>query len=151
MIILDNSVLSAFTRLGLINSFELMFEEIIIPTSVKQEYSMRFHTEIPKFIEVIYSQRSLTEFPPQLTEADVDVVELGISKNMLIASDDLTLRKFARSQGLRVTGSLGILRKMYLSYQITNTEEYRKLLYQLSEDVYMTENLIQWALNTERE
>lgn len=53
--------------------------------------------EIFDLLIVLEVERTINDCPGSLSQADIDVVEIGISKNLLIASDDLTNRKFAHS------------------------------------------------------
>lgn len=151
MIVLDTNVLSAFTRLGLIPLITSTFTEIFIPESVKMEFSKRWGDEIFDLLIVLEVERTINDCPGSLSQADIDVVEIGISKNLLIASDDLTIRKFARSLDTKITGSLGILRQLYKDKKIDTFKEYKEYVFRLSDDVYMTKGLIEWALDVETE
>lgn len=107
--------------------------------------------EIFDLLIVLEVERTINDCPGSLSQADIDVVEIGISKNLLIVSDDLTIRKFARSLDTKITGSLGILRQLYKDKKIDTFKEYKEYVFRLSDDVYMTKGLIEWALDVETE
>jgi len=55
MIILDNSVLSAFTRLKLLHSLEKLLKSVIISKEILNEFSLQWQKTVPNWIRVLKS------------------------------------------------------------------------------------------------
>ena len=70
----------------------------------------------------------------------------GLSFKKSIASDDRPLRLYAEKLGIPITGSLGLLKALYQKKFIKTREEYITLLNSLQEDVYISDELMKWAL-----
>ena len=137
MIILDNSVLSAFTRLKLLPSLKLLFPSVIISKEILDEYSLQWQKEnIPNWKKI----------PLSLSSADLSVIRLALEHDKPIASDDRPLRIYAEKLGILITGSLGLLKLLYKKRIIENLDEYITYLNSLQEDVYISDELMKWAL-----
>jgi len=59
----------------------------------------------------------------------------------------LALRRQAIQFGLKITGSLGLLKALYYKKLISTKDEYVTLISKLREDIYLTDELIEWALD----
>ncbi|MBN1799907.1 MAG: hypothetical protein JW891_00275 [Candidatus Lokiarchaeota archaeon] len=148
MIILDNSVLSAFTRLGLLDSLKHLFSTAIISRDILSEYSQKWRDAIPEWIQVVQSDRKifLSNVPSSMSLADASVVKLALRLQKPIASDDRPLRNYAKMLGISVTGSLGLLNLLFKKKIIPTREKYLYYLNLLQEDVYISEEHLRWAL-----
>ena len=148
MIILDNSVLSAFTRLKLLPSLEKLIPSAIISKEILNEYSLQWQQTIPKWIRILQSDESilLKDIPLTLSPADLSIIRLALEYKSPIASDDRPLRLYAEKLGISITGSLGLLKALYQKKIIETREEYITLLNSLEEDVYISDELMKWAL-----
>lgn len=148
MIILDNSVLSAFTRLKLLPSLEKLIPSAIISKEILNEYSLQWQQTIPKWIRILQSDESilLKDIPLTLSPADLSIIRLALEHKSPIASDDRPLRLYAEKLGISITGSLGLLKALYQKKIIETREEYITLLNSLEEDVYISDELMKWAL-----
>lgn len=115
MIILDNSVLSSFVKLNLVNKLKNLFKPIYITKEIFNEFSVSFSSKLPKFIivESLTENFQLLNPPNALSKADLSIIQLSLNKNITIATDDLTLRKFAKSLNIKITGAVGIIRVMW--------------------------------------
>jgi len=63
-----------------------------------------------------------------------------------IASDDRPLRKYAEKLGIKMTGSLVILKLLYKRKIIKSWEDYMAHLNSLQKDIYISDELMDWAL-----
>ena len=149
MIILDNSVLSAFTRLKLLSHLEELLTSAKISKDVLNEYSEHWQKRIPKWIKTIEPNEStkVESSPLSLSPADLSLIKLGLEYKIPIASDDEPLRRFAKKLGISVTGSLGLLKVLYQNKIIKTREEYITFLTSLEKDIYISDELREWALN----
>ena len=146
MIVLDNSVLSAYTRLGILKYVQTLFEEVVITKEVFEEYTLKWAQQMPNSIKVISTDFNLPhDLPFGLSSADYSNIILSKTKNCKLASDDLTLRKYAKEQNILITGSIGILKALKIREIIKTDEEYQTLLNRLIDDVYITDDLRDWA------
>lgn len=149
MIILDNSVLSAFTRLKLLPSLKLLFPSVIISKEILDEYSLQWQeVNIPNWINILKSNENITlkKIPLSLSSADLSIIRLALEHDKPIASDDRPLRIYAEKLGILITGSLGLLKLLYKKRIIENLDEYITYLTSLQEDIYISDELMKWAL-----
>jgi len=148
MIILDNSVLSSFTRLKILSYLEKFIPSVIISKEILNEYSLQWQKTVPKWIKILQSDDSipLKDIPLSLSSADLSIIRLALEHQKPIASDDRSLRLYAEKLGLPITGSLGLLKAFYQKKLIETREEYISLLNSLKEDVYIADELMKWAL-----
>jgi predicted nucleic acid-binding protein len=148
MIILDNSVLSAFTRLELFSQLEEWVSSAIISKEVLKEYTKQWHKKVPDWIKIKKPSKNidLPSAPISLSTADLSILKLSIEFNIPIASDDKPIRQFAKRAGIKITGSLGLLKALYLNNKIKSLNTYLKSLNLLQKDLYLSKELIKWAL-----
>ena len=151
MLILDNSVLSAFTRLKLMTHLRELFPTLVISDLILEEYSERWQNDMPNWIKIIKMEENFSfhDVPLSLSTNDLSVIQLGLNCNSPIASDDIPLRKYAKKHGLQVIGSLGLLKTLHKQKIIPRREKYIELVELLSQDVYISEELKKWAFKDE--
>jgi predicted nucleic acid-binding protein len=63
----------------------------------------------------------------------------------MIATDDLALRKVAKKRDIKVVGTLGLLKLLYIQKIIHTTEAYLNYLEKLGTDLYLSDDLVEWA------
>ena len=148
MIILDNSVLSAFKRLKLLSHLKKLISSAIISKEVLDEYSEHWQKTIPEWIKIIQPGDDIVveSSPVTLSSADLSLIRLALEHKIPIASDDKPLRQFAKQLGLSITGSLGLLKSLYQNKIIKTREEYITFLDSLQKDIYISDELMKWAL-----
>jgi predicted nucleic acid-binding protein len=148
MIILDNSVLSAFTRLKILSLLRKLIKKALISPEIILEYSQEWAKKIPKWIIVQKANEKipLQQVPSSLSPSDISLIKLAIAHKKPLASDDKPLRNFARQHGVAITGSLGLLKQLYLKRIIPSREKYLALLKLLQDDVFISDDLMKWAL-----
>ncbi|MHA1242631.1 MAG: hypothetical protein ACTSQU_17880 [Promethearchaeota archaeon] len=148
MIILDNTVLSAFTRLKLLSQLKNLISSAIISKGVLDEYSEHWQKTVPKWIKIVEPSGDiiLESSPVSLSLADLDLIRLGLEYKIPIASDDRPLRHFAKKLGISITGSLGLIKSLYQNRIIKTREEYIIVLNSLQKDIYVSDELMKWAL-----
>ncbi|MHA1257569.1 MAG: hypothetical protein ACTSPS_18430 [Promethearchaeota archaeon] len=148
MIILDNSVLSAFKRLKLLSRLQKLISSAIITKDVLDEYSKHWQKKVPNWIKIIEPSESIKVESSflSLSSADLSLIKLGLEYKIPIASDDKPLRQYAKSLGIPLTGSLGLLKALYQNRIIKTRKEYKSILNSLQKDIYITDELMKWAL-----
>ena len=77
---------------------------------------------------------------------DLSLMRLSLKFKIPIASGDKSLRQFAKKLGISITGSLGLLKSLYQNKIIKTREEYISFLDSLQKDIYISEELMEWAL-----
>lgn len=149
MIILDNSVLSAFKRLKLLSKLNLLISTATISKEVLNEYSKQWQKKIPKWINIMQPNESklLGSIPVSLSIADMSLIRLALELKLPIASDDRPLRLYAKKLGISIIGSLALLKMLYQRRIIKTRKEYLSYLDTLQKDVYLSEDLKKWALD----
>ncbi len=149
MIILDNSVLSSFKRLKLLSHLRKLLSSAIISEEVYNEYTIHWQKTIPKWIKILQPSKDipLKSFPISLGSADLSLIRLSLEYKIPIATDDKSLRQFAKNLGISVTGSLGLLKSLYQGKIIKTRKEYLFFLNSLQKDIYISDELMKWALD----
>ena len=148
MIILDNSVLSAFKRLKLLSHLKELISSAIISKEVLNEYTIQWQKAIPNWVSILPPSENfiLESTPVSLSSADLSLIRLALEHNIPIASDDKVLRQYAKNLGISITGSIGLLKALYQKRIIKTKEEYLFFLNSLQKDIYIADDLIEWAL-----
>jgi predicted nucleic acid-binding protein len=148
MIILDNSVLSAFTRLKLLPSLRKLLRTAMISKEIFSEYSREWQKRIPKWINirVLSKEIELGNIPSSLSDSDISIIKLSLEINAPLASDDKSVRNYAKSLGIGITGSIGLLKMLYQKKIIDSKENYVKYIELLRQDLYFSDELMKWAL-----
>jgi len=148
MIIFDNSVLSAFRRLKLLSKLKKIISSAIISKEVFNEYSNQWQKKNPKWIKIKQPRDDiiLDSSPVSLSIADLSLIRLALEHKIPIATDDKPLRQFAKNLGISIVGSLGLLKSLYQSKIIKTREDYLSFLESLQEDIFISDELMKWAL-----
>lgn len=148
MLILDNSVLSAFVRRNLLDKLQLLVSEVLVSQEIVFEFSQTWQQTLPDWITITSSTpiQLVTDPPSSLSEADLSTIYLALDYSHPLASDDQNLRNFARELGIKVTGSLGLLKALYKRKIILNKQDYVDHLDAIKQDVFISDELYKWAL-----
>ena len=148
MIILDNSVLSAFKCLELLSHLKELVSSAMISKEVLNEYTEQWQKTIPNWIKILQPSKEiiLESTHISLSSADLSLIRLGLEFKIPIASDDKTLHQFAENLGISITGSLGLLKSLHQNKIIKTREEYISFLDSLQKDIYISDELMKWAL-----
>ena len=148
MLVLDSTVLSSFIKLGLLEKLANLLSPLYITKEIFTEYQTYGVQDIQQWVSVTDSKedQELGKIPSSLSKADLSVIRLALENNYGLASDDRSLRKTAQQLGILVTGSLGLLKELFKSKIIESKSEYIDLLNQLQQDIYLSDELLRWAL-----
>lgn len=149
MIILDNSILSAFKRINALNLIRELFEDVAVPTKVYEEFVEKWgQPEVPAWVRVETLSNDLNEEARRikLGFGEAQAIVLAEHKKCLLALDDRKAREEAAERGVNFIGSAGILRIAYEYCPIKNKQELRKLVSELEKDLYLEDWLIKWIL-----
>jgi hypothetical protein len=152
LIILDNNVLSAYTRLNQLDLITKLFKETVIPLGVYEEYIKGNNTEpLPDWIIIKnMDENELNEAKSvNLGTGEAQSIVLAAHRNCILGLDDEKARETARNRNITIIGSIGILRLAYESGYIETFGLYKDLLRRLSEDLYLEDWLIAWALEAD--
>jgi uncharacterized protein len=120
IIVADSSPLISLAILNLLDSLEIVFSEVMVPTEVFRELTEQekpFMAELKKFLngKVFEIKNSLAV---QILKKEIDLGEseaivLALEKNSkLILIDDFKGRKIAELNGLTPIGTLGVLLRL---------------------------------------
>ena len=111
VVVADASVLIALAQLDRVSILQKLFVEIVIPTAVQHEIEPSL-PQLPAWIETRALRRSLDA---RVTQASLDLGEteaIGLAleaKAAQIILDDLPARYLAKTLGLAVVGTAGVL------------------------------------------
>jgi len=147
MLILDTSVLSSFTYLRLLEQLRQLNLIYAITPDVLEEFSKKWvKTKIPSWIKIVVPSHKIKTESLSISTTDTSLISLAIEKKSMIATDDLALRKVAKNRDIAVVGTLGLLKLLYTQKIIQTRETYVKYLEKLRTDLYLSDNLVEWAL-----
>lgn len=118
-IVSNTTPLIALSKISKLELLESLYDEINIPPGVFEEYekgkNKDFYKEILKLdwikIGEIKNKKELESFT-ELDRGEAEAIALAeeIKADLLII-DELRGRKFAKSKGLKITGTIGVLLK----------------------------------------
>jgi predicted nucleic acid-binding protein len=147
MLILDTIVLSTFTYLGLVEQLQQLDMNYVITPDVLEEFSKKWvKTEIPSWINIDVPTNIIKTESLSISTTDTSLISLAIEKKSMIATDDLALRKVAKNRGIAVVGTLGLLKLLYTQNIIHTKETYMNYLEKLRTDLYLSDDLVEWAI-----
>lgn len=153
MIILDNSVLSAYARISNLNHIHEIFKEVIIPAAVFEEYTTgKNNEELPTWIKIIHLNKKERHEATKLNlgPGESQAMILALRGKSLLGMDDKLAREIAEKLGLEVIGSIGTLRIAYETCLIENKIVLKHTLNKLAEDLYLEEWLHEWTLEASK-
>jgi len=153
MIILDNSVLSAFKRLGALGLIRQLFGDVVITPGVLGEFSKKWgRHELPCWVVVreLDEEMSREAGALGLGRGEAESIVLARHLGCPLALDDRRAREVAKHEGVLVIGSVGILRLAFEYCPVETRRELEKLLARLGEDLYLEDWLVEWALSAEK-
>lgn len=158
MIVLDTSVISAFSQMG---RFSLL-QEIIRSLGVKAVIPQTVEEEIifPEAISGLSKNggwidvrtvHDYKEYLLSLHEGESGVIALAKKYGWIAALDDLDARKIARKEHINITGTLGIIRIGYELCPIKDKKELQDIIDDLRKaGFFMTHDIQQGILDTEK-
>ncbi len=134
-IVFNTSPLIVLAKLGLLEvSITSLFEEAQIPRGVLFELE-RKHDDVHTLIKTLIRERLLVVDEisvafPRLGLGESSAILVGLNQGKIVVLDDRKARRVARDLGLKVIGTLGILRELYSLglIKISKSEIYRRLL-----------------------
>ena len=162
MIILDNSVISAFCEIG---RFELLHRillkldlQAMIPTTVLKE--MIFdeslavvttgNTDEKKWIKVVPVD-GYSAYLKTLHSGEAGVIALAKQVNATVVLDDLDARKVAKKENIKLTGTLGLIKIGYELCPVKDKQELQIIINEL-QSVYfsMSDDLENEIMDTKK-
>lgn len=158
MIVLDTSVISAFSEIG---RFDLL-REILSRLGVKAAIPHTVEKEII-FPEAIFALRKnggwmdiekvhdYEKYLSALHDGESGVIALAKKHGWIAALDDLDARKIARREHVKITGTLGLIKMGYELCPIKDKQELQKIIDELrSVGFFMTPEIQKGILDTEK-
>lgn len=151
MVVVDNSCLSSLRFIQLIDILPFFFDNIVISNAVFSEYQAKWITNLPDFITIqtieIPFENILKKYPSleNFGMGDIHSFYLALISEDLLITDDLRLRKFALLNGVETVGTLRLLKSGYKEGFFETKELYLEKLENFSSDVYLKDELIEWA------
>jgi len=122
IIVADTTPINYLILIEQIHILEILFERIVIPASVHEELSRprapvpvrTWVKHLPAWMEIRSPAAAYELVTAKLDDGERDAIALALELNTpRIIIDELRGRKVARSHGLLVIGTLGILREAH--------------------------------------
>jgi len=140
------------SKLGLLKQALELFDRVLLPSSVKEEISARKdeayealqEVQGVKQVEIVTTSnvRFVAGLRRRLGKGEAEAIVIALEKNAdIVVLDDHTARSEARRLGLRVKGTLGIIRRM-MELGIVNIEvnelyeRLRKMGFRIKKDLF---------------
>jgi len=140
----DTSPLIALKHAGLLEKLSRLFQRIVVPLSVMRELSVKEKRYFQSLgflsVEEPRDEKLATVLKTIVDEGEAEAIALALEKGSLLVIDDLKGRKLARRLGLRIIGTLGLLKTLKLKGLI---REARSVIERLREEgFYISNNLV---------
>ncbi|MFZ2410186.1 MAG: hypothetical protein WAW23_01305 [Candidatus Methanoperedens sp.] len=158
MIVLDTSVISAFSEIGRFNLLAEILKRLevkaIIPHTVEKELIFQEAIAALKknggWIEV-EKVKDHKKYLATLHEGESGVIALAKTHCWIAALDDLDARKIARKENVKITGTLGIIKRGYELCPIKDKQELQTIINELrSTGFFMPSDIRKEILDTEK-
>lgn len=150
IIISDTTPIITFLKANSLNLLNEIFDKVVIPEGVYDELTsnLYFQGEIEiinncNFLEVVQvkDKTPLMIGDSFLDNGEREAILLAKRLNALLLVDEIKARKYAVQENIPITGSIGILRKAYIS-QLRTKQEIDKIINLLKRsDVHIAESL----------
>jgi len=139
----NTSPLIALKHAGLLEKLGPLFRQIIVPPSVMRELGVKekeyFQSMDFLSVEEPHDKKIAAILKLIVDEGEAEAIALALEKGSLLIIDDLKGRKLARRLGLRIIGTLGLLKAMKLKGLIKEVkpaiERLKKKGFYLSKDL----------------
>ncbi len=124
-VVVDSSVVIALAEINLLNTLVSLYEEVIVPKVVYKEVVVKGRGKPgSQELEILIQQNRIRLLDPRsravvealhdpLGMGEAEAIAIALEQNCTVALDDRIARLKARSMGLKITGTLGLLRKAY--------------------------------------
>ncbi len=123
-IVVNSSVVIALAEINLLNILADLYEEVIVPSAVYKEVVKGRNKPGSQELEILVQQDRIRLLPPSSTAVakalhdplglgEAEAIAVVLEQNCIVALDDRIARLKARSMGLKIIGTLGLLRKTY--------------------------------------
>jgi len=133
-VVLNTSPIIVLIKLRILNEALNLFSEVEIPSGVLEELERKKDEVYQALMEVIGEGRIRIEDVkkriPRLGLGESSTIILALTKGKIAVLDDKKARELARELGLKVIGTLSILKKLYENGVLTGTPNtiYRHLI-----------------------
>ena len=140
----NTSPLIAFKHAELLEKLSQLFQRIVVPPSVMRELSVKEKKYFQSLgflsVEEPRDRRLVAVLETVVDEGEAEAIALALEKGSLLVIDDLKGRKLARRLGLRIIGTLGLLKTLKLKDLI---KEVKPAIKRLKEKgFYINNNLV---------
>ncbi len=145
----NTSPLIALKHAGLIEKLSLVFRKVIVPPSVMKELSVKereyFQSLSFLSVEEPHNKNVVTVLKTVVDEGEAEAIALALEKGHVLIIDDLKGRKLARRLGLRIIGTLGLLKVMKLKGLVREVKPFIEKL--IEKGFYIDEDLVKKLLS----
>ncbi|MBD2774972.1 DUF3368 domain-containing protein [Iningainema tapete] len=107
-VVTDSTCLIGLERIGNLDILPALFEPILIPPAVQQEFGVTFpwlQVQIPSDQGQVVALKLLVD------EGEAEAIALAYERKLQIILDDRQARSVARNMGISVIGTVGVLVK----------------------------------------
>ncbi len=124
-IVVNSSVVIALAEINLLNILVSLYEEVIVPKAVYKEVVVKGRGKPgSQELEILVQQNRARLLAPRssvVVEAlhdplglgEAEAIAVALEQNCMVGLDDRIARLKARTMGLKIIGTLGLLRKAY--------------------------------------
>jgi len=137
-VIVDTSCLIILSNINRIDLLQKLYGEIWIPEKVKAEFGEHLESWIK--VKKVNNKEIFKVLSLYLDEGESEAIVLGIeTKDALLVLDDIKARNIAKSLGIRITGTLGIIlkakEKNLIPFVKIVLSEMEKVSFRISEEI----------------
>lgn len=152
--LVDSSTIIALSRFGELNLLKIVFGEIHITPSIREEILVEGYPEtdiirkaMDEWIDTVDEEHEIEEYRKHgIGRGEASIIAIARKSDRLVL-DDLVARDLARLNGLSFTGLIGLLVEV-CEAELVSVERARDILDKLSRsDFRITAELYGWALD----
>lgn len=153
-VVVNTTPLIALSHVGQINLLKKLYGEIIIPTAVYEELSVKPDSAGKKAVdssldwirvEKIKNQMAKDMYKTQLHDGEVEVMIIAMEMEAdVVIIDDANAKKYAKYLKLPVTGTLGVLLRAKREGYIDRLEPILRQM--VEKGIYISQNLVELCL-----
>jgi len=124
-VVVNSSVVIALAEINLLNILVSLYEEVIVPRAVYKEVVVKGRGKPgSQELEVLVQRNRARLLAPRYSAVvkalhdplglgEAEAIAVALEQNCMVALDDRIARSKARTMGLKIIGTLGLLRKAY--------------------------------------
>ena len=125
--VLNTSSLSSLVITNNFDILSLFFDRVYIPQAVRGEFSSNFRFPTGLSVATLTPQQTMEAESLELGAGESQAIILARDKQSPLIIDERTARTVAKSQGVTVIGSVGLVRRAFIDCMIDSASYFARI------------------------